>query len=75
MKSLTKSQLKKIAMMHAAGILLATESTWAFETSDLSREEIEYLDKVFEKLADGLLNGESPIFDSKEIVNYIRAKK
>jgi hypothetical protein len=72
MKPLTKSQLKKIAMMHAAGVLLSTESIWAFETSNLSKEEIDYLDKVMEKISQGLLNGETPIPDSKQIVDYVR---
>ena len=51
MKKLTKSQLKKIAAMHAGVVLLATESTWAFGESNLSHSEIEYLDNQFEKIA------------------------
>jgi hypothetical protein len=75
MKKLTKSQLKKVAMIHSAGVLLATESRWAFETSELSSEEMDYLDKVFETIARGLLNGEEPIYNSKQIVEYVRNKK
>jgi len=72
MAKLSKTQLKKIARMHAAAVLMATESSWAFEASRLSREEIQYLDKTFENIAGKLLQGETPIYNADEIVNYVK---
>lgn len=72
MKKLTKAQMKKIAQMHAAGVLLATESTWAFEESNLSHSEIEYLDNQFEKMAIRFLNGVEPIHNANHIVDFVR---
>jgi hypothetical protein len=75
MKKLTKIQLKKIAKMHAAGVLLATESTWAFAESNLSHSEIEFLDNEFEKMAIKFLDGEEPIYNANHIVDYVRSLK
>jgi len=74
MKKLTKAQLKKIGNMHAAGVLLATESVNAFEDASLSASEIEYLDNHFEKIANRLLAGEYPIYEANWIVDYVRLK-
>lgn len=71
MKKLTKAQLKKIANMHAAGVLLATESSNAFEGSNLLWSELEYLDKQFERIAISLLDGEDPIYEANCIVDYV----
>ena len=75
MKKLTKSQLKRIAKIHAGCVILATESVWAFETSELSSSEKDYLDKEFEKIGNRLLNGETPIFDSRDIVKFVCEKR
>jgi hypothetical protein len=75
MKKLTKTQLRKIARMHAAGVLLATESIWAFDESNLLPSEIGSLDDEFLKIARQLLNGEEPISNANDIVEYIRNKK
>lgn len=75
MSILTKAQLKKIAKMHAASVIMSTESAWAFESSNISIEEIEYLDNEFRKIAFRLLEGEVPMFTANEIVNYIRNQK
>jgi hypothetical protein len=72
MKKLTKTQLKKIAAIHAAGVLLATESVNAFEESTLSRSELEYLDNEFDRIAKRLLKGEGPIYQANWIVDYVR---
>jgi hypothetical protein len=67
----TKTQLKKIAFMHSAGVLMATESLIAFSGSGLTNDEMAYIDKTINKIALKLLNGNTPIFDANEIVNKV----
>jgi nucleoside-specific outer membrane channel protein Tsx len=70
MKKLTRSQLNKIANMHAAAVILATESMNAF--NHLNDDEIAYLDEKFERMALNLLYGEKPIFNADAIVEFVR---
>jgi hypothetical protein len=72
MKKLTKTQLKNVARLHAAGVLLATESMNAFAGSNLTSSEMEYLDKQFARIACGLLAGEDPIYHADVIVDFVR---
>jgi nucleoside-specific outer membrane channel protein Tsx len=73
MKKLTKAQLNKIANMHAAAVILATESTFAF--NQLTDDEIAYLDEKFASIAVNLLYGESPIFNADDIVKFVRENR
>lgn len=72
MSKLTKGQLKKIASMHSAGVLLATEALQAFQDTDLSHEELEYIDETIEKIAVQLLKGLRPLYDANEIVEFVK---
>jgi hypothetical protein len=70
MKKLTKTQLRKIANMHSAAVILATESTFAFNS--LHDDEIAILDDEFARIATNLLYGEKPIFNANDIVEFVR---
>ena len=70
MKKLTKTQLRKIANMHSAAVILATESAFAFNS--LHDDEISILDDEFARIATNLLYGEKPIFNADDIVEFVR---
>jgi hypothetical protein len=75
MKKLTRTQLKKIATMHAGALIMATEPMIAFSESNLSRSELSTLQIHFENISNRLLNGSTPRFDANEIVKYVRENR
>ena len=66
-----KGKLKRIAKIHAASVIRNTECKNAFETSELSNEELEYLDQQMVKISDKLLGNDLPMSNSEEIVKSI----
>ena len=72
MKKLTKTQLKKIASIHAGTLILVTEPSIVFSECNLSMSELSTLEIYFEQISARIRNGESAIFDSNIIVDYVR---
>ena len=68
--NLSKKQLKRIAKMHIASVIINIETTLAF--SDLSYEEIAYLEDYYEKTGLRIIELDPLLYDADEIVKYVR---